>query len=87
MNLTTKDSREIRIGIAVTVLGAFVVSVAGGALGVYVGYRMLEQRMSSLERVVEQQGLAIENNRLSSDARLSAIAVDVSYIRGKLENK
>lgn len=87
MTLSESESREIKIGVAVAVLGAFVVSIAGGALGVYVGYRLLEQRMTSVEHTVESHGIAIEANRRDSETQLNKIASDVSYIRGKLENK
>ena len=87
MILSESESREIKIGVAVAVLGAFIVSTVGGAMGVYIGYRLLEQRMATVERLVEHHGAAIEANRRDSDTQLSKIAADVSYIRGKLENK
>lgn len=85
--MSESESREIKVGMTIAILGAFIVSIAGGALGVYVGYRLLEQRMTSVERTVESQGIAIEANRRDSDTQLNKIASDVSYIRGKLENK
>jgi hypothetical protein len=87
VTLSESESREIKIGIAVAVLGAFIVSTVGGAMGVYIGYRLLEQRMATVERLVEQHGIAIDSNRRESEIQLSKIAADVSYIRGKLENK
>lgn len=65
---------------------SFVVSLVGGVLGVYVGYRLVEYRVSELEKRVDGQGQEIDRNRRESDDKLGKIAADVSYIRGKMEN-
>jgi len=85
--LREKESREIRVGIAVAVLGAFIVSMTGGALGVYVGYRLLEQRMTSVEAAQLEQQHSIDSLRRDYDDKLSKLVADVSYIRGKMENR
>lgn len=87
MTLSESESREIRVGVAVAVLGAFVVSLMGGALGVYVGYRLLEQRMTSAEATISDLSHDMAVIRRDYDDKLSRLLSDVSYIRGKMENK
>lgn len=87
MILSEAESREVKIGVAVAVLGAFIVSLVGGALGVYVGYRLLEQRMSAVESAVADSQHSIDTLRRDYDDKLSKLLADVSYIRGKMENK
>jgi hypothetical protein len=71
-----------------------VVAVIVNALGLYVGYQLLQQRVGVIE--LEQGSLRamIEKNKVETDAtrerlndRLSDIQRDVSFIRGTLEKR
>lgn len=75
-------------------LAGFVASLVGGCLGVYIGYRMVEYRVGELEQRanatdirLDRHSTDIEHNRRDADDKLGRIAADVSYIRGKMENK
>lgn len=75
-----------------SIVAAFVVSIAGGGAGTYIGYRIIEYRVADLEKRVERAESynQMQDNRLDMYKTeignvLSEIKADVSYIRGKLE--
>lgn len=75
-----------------SIVAAFVVSIAGGGAGTYIGYRIIEYRVADLEKRAERADSynQIQDNRLDMYKTeignvLSEIKADVSYIRGKLE--
>ena len=75
-----------------SIISAFVVSIAGGGAGTYIGYRIIEYRVADLEKRVERAESynQMQDNRLDMYKTeignvLSEIKADVSYIRGKLE--
>ena len=75
-----------------SIVAAFVVSIAGGGAGTYIGYRIIEYRVADLEKRVERAESynQMQDNRLDMYKSeignvLSEIKADVSYIRGKLE--
>jgi cell division protein FtsB len=64
-----------------SVLSSLIVSVIGGGVSMYVGYRLVEARVSEHERrLVELE----QNNRDLSES-IGDIRSDVSYIRGVIE--
>ena len=87
---TSSRLKEVAASVAATLIVAVIVN----ALGLYVGYQLLQQRVGVIE--VEQGALRamIEKNKLETDAtrerlndRLSDIQRDVSFIRGTLEQR
>lgn len=80
--------------IAASIAATLVVSIIGGGFGVYVGYRLLEQRVQSIQQQTDQLHATVERYKVEADAarermndRLSEIQRDVSYIRGTLEKR
>lgn len=80
--------------IAASIVATLVVSIIGGGFGVYVGYRLLEQRVQSIQQQTDQLHDKVERYKVEADAarermndRLSEIQRDVSYIRGTLEKR
>lgn len=75
-----------------SIVAAFVVSIAGGGAGTYIGYRIIEYRVADLEKRADKielrdKGQDDELAAYKSEVSgvLSEIKSDVSYIRGKLE--
>lgn len=76
-------NKETKSAIIAGVISSGVVSLIGGAGSMYVGYALVENRVKALEaKVIEQ-----ESRQTTADSRINQIAVDVSFIRGKLEGK
>lgn len=65
-----------------SIIASFVISVAGGGMGVYVGYRLVEQRVSRNEADIAKIIARQENDA----GRLSRIEANTEYIRGRLES-
>lgn len=80
--------------IAASVAATLIVSVIGGGFGVYVGYRLLEQKVNAIDRKTDDLAATVERYKIEADAvrervndRLGEIQRDVSYIRGTLEKR
>lgn len=63
------------------ILASMVISVSGGALGMYVGYRLIEFRVGSIEKRMD----VYDERAKARDDRLSRIESNTEYIRGRLE--
>ncbi len=77
-----------------SVVATLVVSICGGGFGVYVGYRLLEQRVNTIQLQTNDLADKVERYKAEADLlrermseRLSEIQRDVSYIRGTLEKR
>lgn len=75
-----------------SIVAAFVVSIAGGGAGTYIGYRIIEYRVADLEKRADSvdsynrvQDDRLDNYKAEIRTILTDIKSDVSYIRGKLE--
>lgn len=86
------DAKNRLQEIAASVAATLLVSVIGGGFGVYVGYRLLEQRVHVINEKYEKLTATVEKYKAETDAardrlndRLEDIRRDVSYIRGTLE--
>lgn len=72
------------------VVASLVVSVIGGGLSMYIGYRIVESRVAEHERRIaelERAGGALVDRINAVDAKVSDVKADVSYIRGALEGR
>ena len=77
-----------------SIVATLVVSICGGGFGVYVGYRLLEQRVNTIQLQTNDLADKVERYKAEADLsrermseRLSEIQRDVSYIRGTLEKR
>lgn len=70
---------DILIQIAVPL----AVSVLGGGASMFVAFKIVEQRVSDIEKRLDDH----DKTRIVADTRITQIAVDVSYMRGLMENK
>jgi hypothetical protein len=77
-----------------SIVATLVVSICGGGFGVYVGYRLLEQRVNTIQIQTNELADKVERYKTESDLsrerlaeRLGEIQRDVSYIRGTLEKR
>lgn len=75
-----------------SIVAAFVVSIAGGGAGTYIGYRIIEYRVADLEKRADSvdsynlvQDDRLDNYKAEIRTILTDIKSDVSFIRGKLE--
>jgi hypothetical protein len=64
-----------------SVISSLVVSVIGGGVSMYVGYRLVESRVSEHERRIVE----LEQNSRDLSESIGDIRSDVSYIRGVIE--
>jgi phosphate/sulfate permease len=77
-----------------SIIASLIVSIVGGGASMYIGYRLLEQRVMAVEH--DQKTLAdmVDRHKTEADAarermsdRLAEIQRDVSFIRGTLEKR
>ena len=87
---TSSRLKEVAASVAATLIVAVIVN----ALGLYVGYQLLQQRVGVIEAEQGTLRTMIEKNKLETDAtrdrlndRLTDIQRDVSFIRGTLEQR
>lgn len=88
------DAKSKMQEIAASVVATLVVSIIGGGFGVYVGYRLLEQKVVAIDKKHDELAATVERYKIEADAvrermndRLGEIQRDVSYIRGTLEKR
>ena len=80
-------TKETRSSVVAAVISSAIVSVFGGAIGTYVSFKLLEQRVAASENTIRMHEDMIRANKQNADEKLNQIATDVSYIRGRLEGK
>lgn len=86
----TSQSNQQRMGreVMTSVIAAAITSVMGGSIGTYVAFRVLETRVQSMETAIERlanRNAEQDNQQALLQAQISGIAVDVSFIRGRLD--
>lgn len=78
----TDTARRVFVESLPAIVASLVISLLGGAFGVYVGYRLVEQRVTRNETDIAK----LVSRADSRDERLSRIEANTEYIRGKLES-
>jgi|LakMenE18May11ns_1017448.scaffolds.fasta_scaffold9007545_2 hypothetical protein len=78
----------------VSILWPVIMPIVGGAFGVYVAFKLLEQRVNTIQSQTSELADKVERYKAEADLsrermseRLSEIQRDVSYIRGTLEKR
>lgn len=77
------QTKELIKDVAASVIAAFIVSVIGGGVSVYLTFNILVSRVERLE----SRTTAIEDANRELTEKLGDIKADVSYIRGRMEPK
>ena len=63
------------------IIASLVISVSGGALGMYVGYRLIEYRVGAIEHRMD----SYDEQAARWADRLSRIESNTEYVRGRME--